>query len=498
MPLILVIGLSLIGGILVSSALTSIFHSLVFPLMIVLIALIAWSFRFERQVLVTGLSVSCFLLGVIRYQQWTPGPNVGSDWIQFYNRNEVVLEGIAVEPPNQTGRVARVVIVPRQISVPQHESDTPVSHTDLRGRVLLVFRAGAEEIKYGDRLRLRGELREPPEIEGFSYKEYLSVGGVYSLMEFPDEIQIVAREQGNFVFAFLYWLRNKLLEKLEVYFPEPHASLLAGIVLGVKRSYTDSFYEAMRVTGVLHVIVASGFNINILMNKTAVAVAGLKRWKQTIILAVVIIAYTVIAGFEPPIVRAAIMGAITYLALITGRRKHGLLALLLVAAAMLVFRPVLYKSLSFQLSFGATSALVLINPYFRGRFPFLPREVGDALGTTLAVQVMLIPWIIYKFSSVSFIAPLANMLVLPMIGEVMLYGLIWLIFSFFMPAVLTSFLSWFLWVVMEYFVRMVRFFGNFSWAGAGGVKVNLWLVMGYYLILAWLLWKMRRKVSSSK
>src|SRR4030067_1053639 len=43
--------------------------------------------------------------------------------------------------------------------------------------------------------------------------------------------------------------------------PEPYAGLIAGITLGSKGGLTDDFWEKVRITGVAHVVVASGMNV---------------------------------------------------------------------------------------------------------------------------------------------------------------------------------------------------------------------------------------------
>ncbi|OQX51542.1 hypothetical protein B5M47_00325 [candidate division CPR3 bacterium 4484_211] len=495
MPPILIISLGFIAGVLFSPFFAACYNGFIFAVIIVFTVLVVWVFRCEQVVVLWGIALISFLLGVIRYCQSLPGTDSG--WISFYNGRKVVLEGTVSEPPEERGKTVKAILSSLGVGILPLTGDKAVCQT--KGKVLAALRGKELSLNYGDRLRLQGALREPPILEEFSYKEYLETRGVYSLMEFPAEVEIISHDRGNPILALLYSLRNEFQKRLELFFPEPHASLLAGIVLGIKRNFSSSFYEAMRATGVLHIIVASGFNISLLIDKVAPIVAGKGRLKQTVVLAILVFAYTIIAGFQPPIVRAAITGAIAYLALVTGRRKHGLLMMILSASIMLFFNPFLYRNLSFQLSFGATSALILVFPYLQGKFPFLPGEVGDALGTTLAVQLMLTPWIVYKFSSVSLVAPVVNMAVLPVIGQLMLYGLIWLGFSFLGPRTLVTFSAWFLWAVVEYFVRVVELFGGLSWAGLAGLKISIWVVMAYYLVLTWCLWKLRRKaVASSK
>ena len=66
---------------------------------------------------------------------------------------------------------------------------------------------------------------------------------------------------------FLQWLevlREQLIQNTQVLLPEPHASLLSGIVLGEKGDLSSEFKKALIATGTIHVVVVSGYNISLI------------------------------------------------------------------------------------------------------------------------------------------------------------------------------------------------------------------------------------------
>lgn len=69
--------------------------------------------------------------------------------------------------------------------------------------------------------------------------------------------------------AFFNQLRGSIITVVQNSLPEPQASLLLGMIMGVKSSFPSDFYEALRVTGTLHVVVVSGYNISVLINTLA-------------------------------------------------------------------------------------------------------------------------------------------------------------------------------------------------------------------------------------
>ncbi|MBU0768403.1 MAG: ComEC/Rec2 family competence protein, partial [Proteobacteria bacterium] len=56
---------------------------------------------------------------------------------------------------------------------------------------------------------------------------------------------------------------EKLLEFYKNAFPSPHSSLVAGVVIGSKEGISGNFWESLKNSGTLHVVVASGMNVTL-------------------------------------------------------------------------------------------------------------------------------------------------------------------------------------------------------------------------------------------
>jgi competence protein ComEC len=111
---------------------------------------------------------------------------------------------------------------------------------------------------YGDRLTLRGKLQTPPENENFSYRDYLARSGIYAFLPFADA-SLLERDQGNPIYNTIFALKAKALETVYQLFPDPEASLLAGILLGVETGISPDLDQAFRDTGTAHIVAISGF-----------------------------------------------------------------------------------------------------------------------------------------------------------------------------------------------------------------------------------------------
>src|SRR3989338_9025540 len=154
---------------------------------------------------------------------------------------------------------------------------------------------------------------------------------------------------------------NPFISSINSLLPEPHASLLNGIIFGYKAQLSPALYQSLVDTGTLHIIALSGMNITILASLTANATLFLGRRLSSLVTIGLIVLFVMLVGMSPTVVRAAIMGSMSLLAIYFGRQYQALLALVLTSLIMLLFDFDLLKSLSFQLSFLATLGLILAN-----------------------------------------------------------------------------------------------------------------------------------------
>src|SRR3989338_7261226 len=100
------------------------------------------------------------------------------------------------------------------------------------------------------------------------------------------------------------------------YLPEPHASLLNGILFGVSLKASNSFYHQLKITGLLHIVVLSGMNITLLSAITAQITSYFGKWVSTLLTILIVIIFIIFVGPKAPIIRAGIMGILTLVSII--------------------------------------------------------------------------------------------------------------------------------------------------------------------------------------
>jgi competence protein ComEC len=253
------------------------------------------------------------------------------------------------------------------------------------------------EVSYGDRVILEGE------VEGDRLRK----------------AKVVELRQGG----GLYDTREKIVSLFRKAFPEPHASLVGGIVLGSKTGMPEDFWESLKASGTAHVVVASGMNVTFVASFLVNSLVHfIKRQKAIIVALLGAWVYVLLSGFDAPLVRAAIMGSIAFGAQGMGRVNIALRALIFSAGLMLVLKPEWVYDLGFILSFFATLSLVLFETRISGlleRFPFLFKK---DLATTLAAQIGVSPILLLAFGGFNIFSPFINALILWTVPPIMIIG----------------------------------------------------------------------------
>lgn len=269
--------------------------------------------------------------------------------------------------------------------------------------------------------------------------------------------------------------------------PEPQASLLLGMMVGIKSGFPSDFYEALRVTGTLHVVVVSGFNITVIINALGKSLPFLPLKVRFLVILSVIAFFVALVGPQAPVIRAAIMGSIALLATVLGRQKAALRAFLIAAGLMLLLNPQWLTDLSFQLSFLATLGLIILFPMFDRLLPGKGVLLREDLVTTFAAQVMVWPLIAYRFGQVSLFSPLVNTLVLWTVPISTIFGLVTTTLAIFVKQI--GFLIMLpINLLLTYFVQVVE---RFSALNLGFYSIFSFPVLAlafYYLILGGGLW----------
>jgi competence protein ComEC len=334
---------------------------------------------------------------------------------------------------------------------------------------------------YGDRVVARGDLRPVDGSSGY-WAEYLARQGIYRTLEFP-RMQLVERLPSTHVRRLVDAARDRLDAVCAGLLPEPHASLLAGILVGSRAGMPPDFREALNVTSTSHIVAVSGFNVTILAGAILlVAMRFLSRRRATVVAIVGVWVFAVLTGLPPSAVRAAIMATMALTGTALGRGGDALSFLCFSGAVMAGLDPLLIYDLGFQLSFLATAGLVLLEPVLRGRMTRLPGWIAGSLSVTLAAQLAVLPILVWNFQLLSVVSPLSNLLIAPVLPTLMgVGGATVLLGAIAQP--LGELAAPVAWLQLTYLVETIRWTARLPGAALDTGGLGPAPVLLYYLLL---------------
>ena len=401
------------------------------------------------------------------------------------------IRGIVAEEPDIRARFCQLTFSANDVTVNGQTQE--VSGT------ALVLMPRYPAYHYGDVLKITGMLETPAPFDDFDYTSYLARQGIHSVIYYP-KIELLGRGEGLKPLQWIYSLRERLSASLARALPEPQGSLAQGILLGLRGNIPDSLNEAFSRTGTAHLLAISGLNISIIaamLLSFGILVFGRRRSIYIWLALVTTWFYTLLAGANPPVIRAAIMASLFLMAEYLGRQQSAITALSFAAALMVGIQPQILWSIPFQLSFLAMTGLIFLYPRFQawGRKLIAALSRGkesivaaggmltDGSAVTLAAIVVVWPLVAYNFGVVSSVGLPATFFSLPALPAIIVTAALVAFVGLF-PAPMAPVLGWIAWLFITYFLSVVRVFDALPFSHFSVDTVYSWQVWAYYVALA--------------
>jgi competence protein ComEC len=426
-------------------------------------------------------------LGAARYQMTVP--NLDASHIAFYNDRDydLLVTGTVSELPDYRDDYTNLRV---------NVTGMDTGDRQLPANGLLLARVTDNQVyHYGDIVRLRGKVKTLPENQDFSYRDSLAAQQINSYMP-SAEVTTLPGNGGNPLLRAVYAFKEKSLENIYRLFPDPEASLLAGILLGVDTGLTDQLQQAFQDTGTAHIVAISAFNMSIIVGVFVLFFSRFLGQPRGAMLAVAgIVLYTIIVGASAAVLRAALMGTVALFAVQVGGRRLALNTLFGMALLMCIWNPLYIWDVGFQLSFFAILGLILYaDPFigFSNRIltKLFPSAAGEKLARlfaefvllTLAAQLTTIPIMAYQFQRISLVSFIANPFILPSQPAVMILGGLAVLLSHIWFPV-GQLAAWIAWPFVEYMIQAVKLFDQLPHGTLMLGRLSLWFVIFFYAAL---------------
>ncbi len=270
----------------------------------------------------------------------------------------------------------------------------------------------------GERLTFSCLLEQPVNLsDDFDYRMFLAKDRVGYICKKTGEGIALEKDWATTMIALLYKPKHLLEKGLSAILSEPEAGLAKGLLLGGDNYLPQSLKESFASVGLSHMIAVSGYNITLLAEifLGLGLLLGLWRFQALWVALIAVIFFIFMIGIPASAARAGAMASIVFLALQSGRVAQPLNALLFAGGLMLFFNPLLLRyDIGFQLSFLATLGILWSAPYQEklASLPFLFRKIGEVVLMTVAVELLVLPVILFSFHTFSPLIIVGNFLVL--------------------------------------------------------------------------------------
>ncbi len=430
----------------------------VFGLLVAVTLIIVGSlFPHRQNIMLGGVGIMALWLGIVWYahafERWHTLPET----VEYTGLVEIIERG-------------EVKVFYRPLTL------RPISETWSGGDIL--YRAPIDMASQpGEHLDFQCALSRPKNFEpGFDYRLLLATRGTGYVCERGGEATALLDAGSRFRTA-LSRAQSEFRTRITALIPEPEAGLLMGLLIGGDDTLAPETKAAFGRAGLSHIVAVSGYNMSVVAQGLVILALVFGLWRRFAVgLAVIGLAgFLLFIDGSAASLRAAIMAWLAFGAYFVGRPAASWNGLLIAGASMLIFNPLLIRfDVGFQLSFLATLALLVFTRSFEtfGCFRHWYGKIAAMFLTTVIIELFTLPVIGSTFGVVSLIAPIANVIVLPLVPFAMFVGIGMIMVSVFWPG-LGFLLVPLVWLPLTAIVRTAEGLANIPWSSLDLSRVGL-------------------------
>lgn len=356
----------------------------------------------------------------------------GQDYVRQFYGQEIVVSGVVDGDPEEDKGEMKLKLKDLKFG------EEGIS---VHGSIYMTVRV--TEVVRADGITVAGRMSE-----GFG----TYVGYMYK----PLIMEAKRPEPGDLILKVRNWFAGRIKKLI----PEVESSLGLSYLLGMKTGLPDELSENLRTVGLVHIVVASGAHLSILVGVARKIFGKLSRFAGLLFSVLFTVLFMAMVGWTPSILRAGIMVILTLAAWYVGREFAAWRIILIVAAFTLMLNPMFIINLGWLLSFAAFAGIMILGPkmtkFFYGAKK--PGFVPATIITTISATLMTLPITLYYYGAVSLISVVANLLILPTLPVAM--GLTFMVGALAGVPGVEMMVSWCATKLLDFHIAVVGWFGE--------------------------------------
>ncbi|MDO4271474.1 MAG: ComEC/Rec2 family competence protein [Candidatus Saccharibacteria bacterium] len=442
-----------LGGVVLSTVIREIEPPIIWLALAIICILTATISRW-RLLIPVAIMAGC-LLGV-----WRSVPLLADlDNYKQYIGNEVTIVGTIADDPTVNRRDITVNLTDIALS-------DGVTEKQLSGKLWITITSGAKaNIRRYDQVQIIGTLDS-----GF--------GSYVAIMRRAKLVQINSLT-GSDPMGEVRARFNKQLSKV---MDSNQVGLGMGLLTGQKSALDDDLQTAFVAASLTHILVASGYNLTVLIRFARRLLGKRSRLLALIISATLVVLFANMTGLSASMNRAMLVALISLLLWYVGRRAHPIVLLSVSAAITIAINPTqLWGDVGWYLSFGSFAGVIILAPLVNDLVSSRNGLVQILIETGCA-QAATIPIVALFMGNISIVGLLTNILVLPLLPLAMLLTFIAGIAATILPLTLAGIMvqpaTW----LLDFIIGVAKWGGQLPFASVE-FRPDMALVITYYAIL---------------
>jgi competence protein ComEC len=249
----------------------------------------------------------------------------------------------------------------------------------LQGEKIIIRTDKYSSFDFGDKISVSGKAIVPENFQSengiiFDYQKYLLIDGITHIVAYP-QIKLIEKNSKQDLYYYIFSFKKFFVKKTQSIFSKETSSLGLCVLIGSRDSIDRNLENNFRRTGLIHILVLSGFNLTIIIYFVFQILKNIHRTFRFIFSLLFVLFFIIMVGAGATVVRSGIMIFLFVSSKILRRNSDAFNAVILAGSIMIFQNPmILLYNPSFQLSFAATVGLISFSKYIDNIMVFSPNR----------------------------------------------------------------------------------------------------------------------------